>query len=589
MIKGSIFKRFLLLIVVVVILPVSLVYSMVSSKLIRNLHDNYNESVNSSAYMASMSIGDALGSIIDTSISIIGNVKVREYLTDKKEEDLFQLYSSAKTSIENYYLTNNYISHILVSSIDGTRTLSTDSKFSYEFSQQEKERMLDSKGGWFWVNEANGRTAICRLIRNVGNVEEKIGFVKIVINDESLKRQFYTDERSAKADYVYAVLDSGDRDIFLITDEEAKSELLSFYMEHEQEIKKSRNYVKQQKDNYLVFNRIGTRSVYLAVAARDQTLYYKIMKYGFNLLFLFLFLIASGLYAVIYHRTIVVPLSVLGRQMKLLKPGSGAPQKVEIEAEGEVKELINSFNTMSAQLEELYETNYKNELKLRDANLLILQSEINPHFLYNVLDSVRWMIELEQKEAASGMVQKLSEMFRLSLELSNESVIYLNKELEHLEKYISIENYRFQDKIHFQMNIQKELQEEDKNPLVIKFILQPLIENAVVHGISKSSGYGTVVLSIYRTGEELVYDIRDDGCGADPVRIQKILERKLIKQNCLEGFALENIQSRLRLRYGDRYGIEYRLREGGGSIFIVRQPLVFNKGGQEKNEADDCG
>ena len=273
----------------------------------------------------------------------------------------------------------------------------------------------------------------------------------------------------------------------------------------------------------------------------------------------------------IYRKHIVVPLMTLSIHMKQLNPESGVPLQADVEAEGEVKELVESFNMMSRQLNYLYETNYKNELKLRDANLLLLNSEMNPHFLYNVLDSIRWMTEMDQKEAATGMIQSLSEMFRLSLELSESSVISLGRELEHVEKYVSIEKYRFRDKINFQMNIQENIEQLQ----VIKFILQPLIENALVHGISKKSGYGNVLVSVYVSGDELVYDVRDDGCGADPERIHQILNSTLIKQNSLEGFALENIQARLHLRYGDAYGIIYRPREEGGSIFIVKQPVIM--------------
>lgn len=171
------------------------------------------------------------------------------------------------------------------------------------------------------------------------------------------------------------------------------------------------------------------------------------------------------------------------------------------------------------------------------------------------------------------MVQQLSEMFRLSLHLSESSVISLGKELEYTEKYIFIEKIRFRGRVHFQLNVQEEIE----NLRVVKFILQPLIENALVHGISKKNGYGNVILSVYVSGEELVYDIRDDGCGADSVRIEQILNQSLVKKNSLEGFALENIQSRIKLRHGERYGITFRPREGGGSIFIVRQPLIYEE------------
>ena len=228
---------------------------------------------------------------------------------------------------------------------------------------------------------------------------------------------------------------------------------------------------------------------------------------------------------------------------------------------------------MAVKLDYLYQINYKKELQLRDTNLLILQSEINPHFLYNVLDSIRWMIELGEKQAASGMVQKLSEMFRLTLSSSEKSQIHLGKELEHLEKYIALEKYRFGDKIRFAINIQENL----NDPLTVKFILQPLVENAIVHGIAEKKGHGNVVISIYVSEQTLIYDIRDDGCGADPERISEILNQKLKKENSLEGFALGNIQARLQMRYGEKYGITYKKREEGGSIFTVKQPLIYRK------------
>lgn len=270
--------------------------------------------------------------------------------------------------------------------------------------------------------------------------------------------------------------------------------------------------------------------------------------------------------------------------MRELTPDDAGRELAYIEAKGEVRELIDSFSEMAARLANLYDTNYKNELKLRDANLLVLQSEINPHFLHNVFNSIQWMIELNEKEAASNMIKKLSEMFRLSLTMTESSVILLKQELEHLEKYIYLEKCRLEEKVHFYINIQDGLD----NAEVGKFILQPLIENALVHGIAGSQGYGTVLLSVYTNDNSLIYDIRDNGAGADPDKIRGILQGNLIKRNTLEGFALENIQSRIRLRCGENYGITYQNREGGGSIFLVKQPLVFRTAEESQNEIDDC-
>lgn len=569
----TIFNRFLFLIVAVVIIPMILVYTVVSSILIATLHDGYNDTVDMSAFMAAKAMRDAVSSVTDTSVSVIGNTMIREYLTcDEEGEELLRRHSAARTSVEGYHLNNNYIAYILVTSLDGSRVLSTDANYAhYSFTEEEKERMLDSNGAWFWTQEENGRFAVCRLMRNVNRLEEKIGFIKILINEERLRRQLYAND--ARAQFSYALFEASEENVVMSTDPGLNEFMVEVLRQNEDRFYQGSRFVKQEGKRYAVFTRINTRTLYLVTIADDRTLYYGIMKYGVIILFIFLFLVAAGLYTVIYRKNIAVPLAELSSHMKFLKSDSGAPEQVSLEARGEVRELVDSFNEMSRRLDYLYETNYKNELKLRDANLLILQSEMNPHFLYNTLDSIRWMIEMGQNGEASRMVQQLSEMFRLSLHLSESSVISLGKELEYTEKYIFIEKIRFRGRVHFQLNVQEEIE----NLRVVKFILQSLIENALVHGISKKNGYGNVILSVYVSGEELVYDIRDDGCGADSVRIEQILNQSLVKKNSLEGFALENIQSRIKLRHGERYGITFRPREGGGSIFIVRQPLIYEE------------
>ena len=569
----TIFNRFLFLIVAVVIIPMILVYTVVSSILIATLHDGYNDTVDMSAFMAAKAMRDAVSSVTDTSVSVIGNTMIREYLTcDEEGEELLRRHSAARNSVEGYHLNNNYIAYILVTSLDGSRVLSTDANYArYSFTEKEKERMLDSNGAWFWTQEENGRFAVCRLMRNVNRLEEKIGFIKILINEERLRRQLYAND--ARAQFSYALFEASEENVVMSTDPGLNEFIVEVLRQNEDRFYQGSRFVKQEGKRYAVFTRINTRTLYLVTIADDRTLYYGIMKYGVIILFIFLFLVAAGLYTVIYRKNIAVPLAELSSHMKFLKSDSGAPEQVSLEARGEVRELVDSFNEMSKRLDYLYETNYKNELKLRDANLLILQSEMNPHFLYNTLDSIRWMIEMGQNGEASRMVQQLSEMFRLSLYLSESSVITLGKELEYTEKYIFIEKIRFRGRVHFQLNVQEEIE----NLRVVKFILQPLIENALVHGISKKNGYGNVILSVYVSGEELVYDIRDDGCGADPIRIEQILNQSLVKKNSLEGFALENIQSRIKLRHGERYGITFRPREGGGSIFIVRQPLIYEE------------
>lgn len=580
---GSIFNRFLILIVAVIILPMILVYSLVFSIFVENLHDSYNNSAELSSYMVSNATQTAMNNIIDISISMIGNERIQAYLACSQEDkDFLNLYYLARSDVKMHCQNSKYITNILIGAVDGKADLVTDGSNAYGFSEEERERMLNFDEPWFWVREKDGRIGICRLIRQLGSFKN-IGFMKILIDEDILYSQLYLNNTEDLCQY--ALLDTQDDSVVIATEDEVYDLLENIYGNHQEDIRCRSRYVLWEDGHYLIFTRLGTKPVTLVTVAKDQTRYFNTMKYGIIFLLCLLFFIMSLIYAVMYRKSIAFPLRALCGSMKTLKRDSGAPQPVLIEAKGEIKDLVDSFNDMSVRLDYLYETNYKNELKLRDAKLLTLQSEMNPHFLYNVLDSVRWMIELGEKEAASVMVRELSEMYRLSLKLSDYSVVNLERELDHVKKYIAIEQYRFGDKIHFQMNIQDGLEKAQ----VVKFILQPLIENAVVHGILKSElGYGNVVLSVYQKRDELIYDIRDDGSGADSDRINEILNGKLVKEKSLEGFALENIQSRLQLRYGEGYGIMYRPRAEGGSIFCVSQPLVMTEE-EEDAQIDDCG
>lgn len=583
--KGSIFNRFLILMIAVIILPMVLIYSLVSSVFIGQLHENYNEAVRLSSYVSAQTIKDAIGNVVDISVSIIGDSRIRDFLLCDSREDYLKKYNLAQSMLNHYYIGNQYISNISILSADGEKILAAGGTGFYDISEEEREEMLDSIGGWFW-SETKGRASICRLIRNTEDPEEKLGFIKILVDERNLKNQFYIDEE--KTQYTYTLVDEKAAAVVLSTKEGNTDQIIRILDKKKEEGGEEKLFVMREDQQYFVYRQmtIHTRPCYLVVTARDQTVYYDVLKYGVIFLMLVLFLVFWGLYAMLYRKSIGLPLEMLGKQMKHLKPDSGAPEQISIRAEGEVKELVDAFNAMAVKLDYLYGTNYQNELRLRDSNLLILQSEINPHFLYNVLDSIRWMIELGEKEVASSMVQLLSEMFRLSLTISEQTVIGLEKELEHLEKYIALQRYRFGNKIRFGINIQENL----KNPMTVKFILQPLVENAIVHGIGNDRGYGNIVISVYSSDHELVFDIRDDGCGADPEQISGILLQKLRKENSLEGFALENIQARLQLRYGSQYGITFQPREEGGSIFTVRQPLIY---GEEEAygdaKTDDCG
>lgn len=569
--QQSVSRKIMELVLIIVIIPVLIINLVISSFLISQLQKNFYSDILDAENKISANYKEAMGSVIDVSLDIIGNLQVRMFLTSgQDEEKRFNTYSSAHKVLEEYVNRSPYISKIWVSSLDRQNQITTGVSSEVTLTNEEETLLKESSGQWMWGADENSSYSVIRLIRTVGSNNVGIGYLKIILNSGSISKKSIGRVDSKTFGYAAVAPDTGS--VVMSSDPEILSLISSLFSD---KVNWNQSVIRDGK--YLVRTKIevNTHNLFFLTYAEDQSRYYFFLRIIIILMvsaFMFLFYFVFSFY---YKKTIGIPLETMGDAMKEVQIKEEIPCQVNIHANGEIGTLVDSYNAMVRQLDQLYSVNYQNEIKLRDANLLILQSEINPHFLYNVLDSIRWTIELEENEKASAMVRDLSEMFRASLKLSDRSIVALDEEIEHVQKYLAIEKYRFGDKFTFILNLQENL----NNPDVIKFILQPLIENALVHGLMDSIGHGTIVLSIYIKNEELVYDLRDDGAGADPDYIDGILHKNISKKNSLEGFALTNIQERIQLKYGSKYGITYSARDGGGSVFTVRQPLVYGKGG----------
>ena len=565
--RGSIYNRFLVLIITIIILPAIFTFTVLSGILIANLSKSDKKVLVMTAETVSNTVEEALNSVLDTSVSLIGNAEVQAYLSG---EGGFTTFTRATEVIKNYYLWNHYISQIQIRSIDGQKVINGNNINTIGFTEEEIERLKQTNGVWFWTEDKEN-IGICRVIRNGLNVKERWGYLKILLDKTKLEQLFRIE--TMDSDYQFFLYDRREGHIFFSMNENN--------MEDIEEVLKDNNYREKEflelKNKIFYKNQTRLRNTDLIIASENQMIYLQWMQIIIIVTIIGLLVVLSYFCFTLYKKQISGPLTTLNNTMLKLYPGKGVPAFVDVEARGEIRQLIDTFNKMSKEIEDLYDRNYKMELKLKDAKIKVLQQEINPHFLYNVLDSIRWMIVLDEKETAAKMIEQLSGMFRMSLQHTENGVVSLAYEMEHAKNYIEIERLRFRDKIQFEINIQDDIE----GCYVMKFILQPLLENAVTHGIQPAGRAGKIVLSCYQSSGCLIYDIRDNGVGAEPEYIKDILDGNRMKKNSLEGFALENIQSRLKLKYGLTYGIEYRKREGGGSVFLVKQPLL--KGEEEAN------
>lgn len=219
----------------------------------------------------------------------------------------------------------------------------------------------------------------------------------------------------------------------------------------------------------------------------------------------------------------------------------------------EVGVIAETFRRVACENDELNAKLMKSKLKEREAELRALQSQIKPHFLYNTLDSIYWMAVLHRSEPIAQMAESLSESFKLSLNKGRETIPVYN-ELKHIEHYLRIQNIRFHHRFRYVEQVEESILAMD----ILKLLLQPLVENAIYHGLEPKLGSGTIRLTGARDGSYLIFTVEDDGVGMDDLARTE------------QGYGLRNVRERLKLYYGEDSSLKVRSRPGEGTSVTLR-------------------
>ncbi|OMF03380.1 histidine kinase [Paenibacillus amylolyticus] len=278
-----------------------------------------------------------------------------------------------------------------------------------------------------------------------------------------------------------------------------------------------------------------------------------------------------------FSRSIAQPIFRLMSYMRRAETGNLRPGRWSDRAD-EIGMLGNSYNRMLAQIRQLISLNELRERQKRDAEMRSLQEHIKPHFLYNTLDTIHWMARKEGAEDVSGMVGALSRLFRIGLS-KGQDYIPLHSEIEHMTSYMQIQQTRYRDRLQYTLNIPEEL----RDLLVLKLLLQPLIENAIYHGIKGRRGPGHIRVEARLEHNRLLLTVQDNGAGMSNERLaemQQLLEAPLASLETSspgitgKSYGMLNVQARLRLSFGDEYGIELESQEGEGTSVTIIHPLM---------------
>ncbi|OAB27061.1 C50 carotenoid epsilon cyclase [Paenibacillus macquariensis subsp. defensor] len=268
------------------------------------------------------------------------------------------------------------------------------------------------------------------------------------------------------------------------------------------------------------------------------------------------------------HR-LLMPIKELQSDMKQVEKGNFNIQ-TEIRQMNEIGQLGRSFNLMVSRTKFLMEETIANQENKRKSELLLLQSQINPHFLYNTLDSIVWMAEQKQHEEVVLMTSALAKLFRASI-TKDQELVPIQVEIEHITNYLLIQKMRYNDELNYVIDIDDAIHSYK----TLKILLQPLVENAIYHGIRNMYGMedGMITIRGRQSGDQVVFEVEDNGHGMTPEQQGRLLLSNT-GDSRTQGIGIRNVNERIKLYFGHEYGIQIKSEIEEGTCITITIPKL---------------
>ncbi len=274
--------------------------------------------------------------------------------------------------------------------------------------------------------------------------------------------------------------------------------------------------------------------------------------------------------AVMIVSSILQPIRQLNQATEKIAQGD-FNARAQVNSDDEVAELAVSFNKMAGNMQSLIDKVKEDERKMRKADLRLLQEQIQPHFLYNTLDTIVWLIESNEPDEAVTMVVTLSDFFREILSKGKE-FISIKEEEKHISSYLQIQEMRYRDILEYDIQLDQVIYKYQ----ILKLTLQPVVENALYHGIKYKRAKGCIHIHGEKEGDIIRLTVRDDGVGMDEEELAQL--RQQIEKPCQEtekGFGLANVNERIHMYFGYEYGMKIQSEKGKGTTVEIVIPAIL--------------
>lgn len=502
------------------------------------------------------------------SLYIIQNSDVKETLLAESMtgSELLRRQNEVAKSLMFYTGQNQFVNSIYIEGENGLVLHAGDVRdVKREEELAGRAKKLMGKSFWTGTSAKNDDSPVVyltltRSIRDTENLQNTLGTLWINVPLSKMKEQF-SNYIETYPGYIALVDDDGN--VLLSA---GKSETVISDLE---KLKESRiTTISDKKSNTLVYGNKLPDTGWTIVSGLERS---KLLEENRTIRDLLIYGIVASmllclLTSVLFSRAILHPLRLLTGKIREVKEDNYDVQ-LQFESNDEIGILSTQFNAMTRRMNELVNEVLTGKVLQTEAELKALQAQINPHFLYNNLDTAYWMSRLEHADKTGRVVLAIADLYRLTMN-SGQKFISVETEIRYVENYIVIQELRTADQIQFHIEADGELFQW----ATMRFVIQPLVENSVEHGILPSGREGDIWIRGFKDEENLYFEVEDNGDSIDISEIEELLMD--VKSEEKRGMAIRNIDQRIKLQFGKNYGLFFRAGTENGTVVRIVQPLL---------------
>jgi two-component system, sensor histidine kinase YesM len=437
----------------------------------------------------------------------------------------------------------------------------TDNKSNVSLYQKQA---LTGQGKSKWLNEVSAKNLLYS-VRSINDLatNESLGFVRISLKYEAISN-LLGNVSFGDSGYIIIVDEKGNR---LSPAKDASFE--SAAIKKSVIGQKGSTIYKSKGKSFLVsyYTSGYSRWKIIGIISIDKLYVENYKLRNLILSFTFIILILAFIFSRVIADTFTKPIKKMLGTMKLAEKGDFS-NFLPVEGKDEIGELSTGFNTMISKIRFLFEDVYKGKLMQKESEFKALQAQINPHFLYNTLETINWMAKTNGMDQICNMVSALGDLMRISIS-NKKQYVTIEEEISYIIKYLFIQKTRFRDKVDTEIIIDDDI----KNITIPKLIIQPLVENAFVHGFERKKGKGFIKIKGKKIEDRILFEIEDNGVGMSEEELQHILSSSGdVPSVNHTGLGISSVHNRIQFIYGKEYGLTISSVIGQGTTVHVLLP-----------------